>query len=74
MHIRLLPRTDNQQGGWKTQQRPWKEPNPKKGLCPLPQVTPREVAKPQSDMYYRLNLVHKHILYSKHSIFKQFDF
>lgn len=44
----------------------------KKSLCPLSQVAPREVAKSQSDMYYRLNLVHNHVLFGKHSIFRQF--
>ena len=43
-------------------------------LCPLSQVAPREVARPQSEVYHRMDLVCKQVLFGKHKIFKQFDF
>lgn len=43
-------------------------------LCPLSQVAPREVTRPQSEVYHRMNLVHKQVLFGKHRILKQFDF
>lgn len=46
----------------------------REGLCPLAQVASREVARPQNEVRYRLNLVHKQVLFGNHRTPKQADF